>query len=104
MRLEGLLKLLIGVSFASALAAWWIKDLPPEPALLQGDALEEPLQARTRKAPFNTSVNGIDYRVEPRYSYELNGVVVSLHHTDTWWNYAHKQWGDYVNVMDLCVV
>jgi hypothetical protein len=29
---------------------------------------------------------------------------VSLHHSDTWWDYAHKEWGDHVNIMDLCVV
>ena len=65
--------------------------------------MDEPVQTRVRKPPFDTRVNGIDYRVQPRYSYEINAVVVSLHHSDTWWDYAHKAWGDHVNIMDLCL-
>lgn len=86
-----------------AIAGWWMKDVLPDPAKLQLDALEEPLQTRTRKPPIDTSVNGVDYRIQPRYAYEINAVVVSLHHSDTWWDYAHKEWGDHVNIMDLCL-
>lgn len=86
-----------------ALAGWWMKDVLPDPAKLQLDELEEPVQTRVRKPPIDTQMNGVDYRIQPRYAYELNAVVVSLHHSDTWWDYAHKAWGDHVNVMDLCV-
>jgi hypothetical protein len=24
--------------------------------------------------------------------------------TDTWWDYAHREWGDHINVVDFCVV
>ena len=95
--------LMIG-SFAAAAAAWWMKDLLPDPQHLQLDVLEEPVQTRVRKPLIDTRVNGVDYRIQPRYAYELNGIVVSLHHSDSWWDYAHQEWGDNVNVMDLCVV
>jgi hypothetical protein len=86
-----------------AVAAWWMKDVLPDPAKLQLGELDEPVQTRVRKPPIDTNVNGVDYRIQPRYSYELNAVVVSLHHSDSWWDYAHKAWGDHVNIMDLCV-
>ena len=86
-----------------AAAGWWMKDVLPDPAKLQLEELEEPVQKSVRKPPIDAQVNGVDYRIQPRYAYELNAVVVSLHHSDTWWDYAHKEWGDHVNVMDLCV-
>jgi hypothetical protein len=86
-----------------AIAGWWMKDALPDPAKLQLEELEEPVQKSVRKPPIDTQVNGVDYRIQPRYAYELNAVVVSLHHSDTWWDYAHKEWGDNVNIMDLCV-
>lgn len=80
-----------------------MKDVLPDPRKLQLDELEEPVQKRVRQPPIDTHVNGVDYRIEPRYAYEINAVVVSLHHSDTWWDYAHKAWGDHVNIMDLCL-
>ena len=88
---------------ALAAAGWWMKDELPDPAKLQVGELDEPVQTRVRKPPFDTRVNGVDYRIQPRYAYELNAVVVSLHHSDSWWDSAHKEWGDHVNIMDLCV-
>lgn len=96
-------RLLMMGGLAVAVAAWWAKDVLPEPKLLQVDLLEEPVQTRVRKPPMDTRVNGIDYRIQPRYAYDMNGIVVSMHHSDSWWDYAHKEWGDHVNVMDLCI-
>ena len=93
--------------FASLLAAavaWWMQDeLPPAAKILE-DVYSEPAQVRVSRKPMDTRVNGVDYRIQPRYSYELNGLVVSLHDSDAWWDYAHKAWGDHINLVDLCVV
>jgi len=102
-RAHGLVKVLFFGSLAAVAAAWWFKDQPPPPERLQVDALDPPVQKAVRKPPFEASVNGATYRIQPRYSYDLNAVVVSLHHSDSWWDQAHKEWGDYINVMDLCV-
>jgi hypothetical protein len=100
---HGLARLLMIGGLLAAAAGWWMKDALPDPGKLQQDLLEEPLQKQVRMKPFDTTVNGVDYRIQPRYRYELNAVVVSLHHSDAWWDLAHKEWGDHVNVMDLCV-
>ena len=85
-------------------AATFMRDLLPPPQVLHRELLEEPAQGRTDQRPFDTRVNGIDYRVQPRHSYDLHGLVVSLHDSEAWWDYAHREWSDYLNVADLCVV
>jgi len=91
-------------SLALALAGWWMKDVLPPPEKLSPALANEPLQKRVRDKAFDISVNGVTYSVQPRHSYDMHGLVVSLHHADAWWAYAHREWGDHVNIMDLCVV
>lgn len=91
-------------SVALAFVAFWQKDALPPASSLHQELLEEPVQAPVRRAALDTTVSGVQYRIQPRYSYELHGMVVSLHDADTWWDYAHREWGDQINVMDLCVV
>jgi hypothetical protein len=95
--------LLLGSLLVMALA-FWRKDVPPGPERLAEALLAEPEQRPARAAAKNTSVNGVAYRIQPRYSYDLSGLVVSLHHADSWWDYAHKEWNDHLNLVDLCVV
>jgi len=91
-------------SLAAIAVTWWMKDeLPPAARILE-NVYDEPKQARVGGKPADITVNGVNYRLHPRYAYELSGLVVSLHDSDTWWDYAHKAWSDYINVVDLCVV
>jgi hypothetical protein len=91
-------------SLLAAAAAWWMKDALPPAERMQEGLFEAPLQKRVQGKPIDASVNGVDYRIQPRYSYDLRGLVVSLHDSDSWWDYAHKAWSDHINVVDLCVV
>ena len=91
-------------SLLLAASSWWMKDALPPPETLDPVLLDEPKQVRVQRKAINTSVNGIDYSIQPRYSYDIRALVVSLHHSDTWWDYAHKSWNDHINLMDLCVV
>ncbi len=100
-RLSGLLAI---AGLASLILAWWQQESLPPAASLDGQLHFEPEQEETRRAPFTTRVGGIDYRVEPLYTYELRGLVVSRHDTSSWLAYLHKQWNDKLNVADLCVI
>jgi hypothetical protein len=91
-------------SLVAAAVAWWMKDELPPPERILEYVHEEPKQARAVGKPADITVNGVSYRLHPRYAYELSGLVVSLHDSDTWWDYAHKAWSDHINVVDLCVV
>lgn len=104
MWLHHLVRYAMIASLLLAAVAWWMKDSLPPAAGLSAELLEEPKQTKVNRKPVDTRVNGIDYRIQPRYTYELNALVVSLHHSDTWWDYAHKEWNDHINLMDLCVV
>lgn len=91
-------------SLILAVVGWWMKDSLPPPEKLSPEVHEEPRQKSVRKPPIDTNVKGIDYRIQPRFTYDISALVVSLHHSDTWWDYIHKQFSDNINLMDLCVV
>ena len=91
-------------SLVAAVVAWWMKDELPPPERILENVYDEPKQVRVGGKPADITVNNVNYRLHPRYAYELSGLVVSLHDSDTWWDYAHKAWSDHINVVDLCVV
>jgi hypothetical protein len=99
-----LVNLLVVASALLIAVAWWRSDALPPPEKLSSALQEEPEQKPTREKAFDTTVLGVQYRVEPRFSYDISGLVVSMHHADSWWDYAHKEWNDNVNISDLCVV
>lgn len=84
--------------------AWWRGAPLPERGLLFDELLEEPRQTPVRVQPFQVRAAGITYTVNPLFRYELDGLVVSRHNADTWWDFAHRDWKDALNVTDLCVV
>jgi hypothetical protein len=84
--------------------ALWRGDALPRPAELQPALLDEPVQVQVQKAAFKAVSGGVSYTVQPLYEYELSGLVVSKHDTDTWWDYIHREWNDRLNMVDLCVV
>jgi hypothetical protein len=76
----------------------------PAPAELRTELGNEPLQEATQAAPFQTTVGGITYTIKPMADYEIWGLVVSEHDSESWWDWIHKAWNDELNVVDLCVV
>ncbi len=76
----------------------------PQPAVLLHSLQQEPEQIRVREPPFSTTVGGVTYRIAPLYIYDLYGLVVSRHDSDTWTDYIHREWNDHLNVVDLCVI
>ncbi len=95
--------LLVG-GLALLAAAAWLRDSPPEPNALRSEVFDAPVQVQVRKEAFDTTVNGVTYKVQPLYTYDLYGVVVSRHSSDSWIDYLHRAWNDSLNVIDLCVI
>ena len=96
-------KLLAAASLALLLASCWKSESLPD-AALNPALLDEPLQTTVRQAAFQARIGAVDYTVQPLYRYELAGLVVSRHNSKVWWDYAHKEWKDELNAVDLCVV
>ncbi len=99
-----LVQLLLASSLVLLGVALWQKDDLPQYSFLQPELLQEPEQVPVKRAAFETTVNGVTYKIQPLYTYNLHGLVVSQHDSKTWWDYIHREWNDHLNVMDLCVV
>lgn len=95
--------LLAGGAALLALSLWRAEALPGG-LPLRPELLREPQQTLVTRPAFSTTVQGITYSVQPLYSYELYGLVVSRHDSRAWWDYIHDAWHDRLNVVDLCVV
>ena len=86
------------------LIAWYQKDQLPSHLPFLPELQSEPVQKKVALDPFLASVAGENYQVSPKFSYELWGLVVSVHHSDAWWDRMHKRASDYLNIKDICVV
>ncbi len=102
--IERLLKLIMVLSLAVAVLAWFKREALPAPAQLSTELLRDPVQEQVRATPKQTTVGGVQYTIKPLYRYELWGLVVSRHDAKSFWDIAHKEWNDHLNVADLCVV
>lgn len=95
---------MLAAGFGLLIAALWLRHDLPAPNRLLDDLRQEPEQVQVREAPFNTTVGGVTYTIKPLFSYELHGLVVSMHDSSTWWDYLHREWNDHLNVVDFCVI
>src|SRR5688572_8038824 len=93
---------LIGSALTLVLAFFNRNDLPGRidftPQLEQ-----EPRQRPIAQPPLTVPYAGVDYRVEPLFSYELYGLVVSFRQHDGE-DSMHKWSNDHLNMADVCVV
>jgi len=77
----------------------------PGPEDIYAQLFREPLQTRENiPPPFKVKKNKLTYIVTPLFNYELYGLVVSQHRSDSLLDISHRSWQDYLNIKDLCVV
>ncbi len=106
---DRLINRLLGWLVLGSLALWlwsgWHKDRLPPPSFYDLGRLVEPRQTPTLVEPFAIDSQGIRYQLVSYFDYELEGVVVSLHDSDVFWDIYHiRDWQDFINIRDLCVV
>jgi hypothetical protein len=78
--------------------------LPPQADIFP-PLYQEPLQnGENLPAAFQVTKKNILYQVTPQFHYELYGLVVSQHRSDSLLDISHRKWQDYLNIKDLCVV
>lgn len=78
---------------------------PSLPSPAKADPLvlrSQPYQREIDGQPFTRSLGDIVYTFTPRAEYEISGVVVSLHHSDSFTDITHEN--DPANTLDLCLV
>jgi hypothetical protein len=98
-RLGFLVCLLIGV-----LSLYFDDRLPAQGKIFR-QLYQEPVQNKeSLPAAFAVTKDGMRYVVTPLFHYELYGLVVSQHRSDSLLDISHRRWRDYLNIKDLCVV
>lgn len=95
--------IVISASFLWLLVSFWNRNDLPGNVEFRPEVLAEPQQEVTRARPFEALFNGVDYKVEPEYEYDLSGMVVSFRHHDGN-SRMHFRANDHLNMMDVCVV
>lgn len=91
------------VSFSVLLISFWNRNNLPTEIEAVAELADEPRQTVTRARSFDAVFNEVEYRVEPRYEYDLYGLVVSFRHHDGN-SRMHFLANDHLNMMDVCVV
>ncbi len=81
-----------------------MRDRLPSSELIGHELTREPTQVEVKERPFTVETGGMTYTVSPLYTYEITGLVVSQHQTDSLFDYYHDLWGDTFNVKDVCIV
>jgi hypothetical protein len=101
-RLAGVILIVSVVAFAASL---FMRNRLPDRSLILEPLLQSPVQSKEGvPEPFDVSRKGFTYTVTPLFGYELWGLVVSYHHAASFIDIAHKEWNDYLNVKDVCVI
>ncbi len=99
LRLGFLLSLLLWVM------ALWLDDRLPPPGAILPPLYAEPVQeAAGLPPPFAVTVKERRYVVRPLFRYEIAGLVVSRHRSDSFLDTSHRLWRDFLNIQDLCLV
>ena len=87
-----------------AVAFFKVRQFPDKKDVLK-QLYRNPVQIKTNKAPFKIRTGEITYTITPLYSYELYGMVVSYHHSASWWDCYHRlRWKDFINQKDIAVI
>lgn len=98
-----LLSIWIAALAIGVLANWGASRVPRQvPALPQLSS--DPKQSAVVENVRQFKISGHEYRIQPRFQYELYGLVVSYHDSNSFWDISHASWGDHLNSKDICVV
>jgi len=95
--------IVIATSFVWLVVSFWNRNELPRDIQYRSEVLEEPMQRSTAKAAFVANYEGVEYRVEPEFEYELYGMIVSYRHHDGK-SRMHAMANDHLNMLDVCVI
>lgn len=101
---HSLVRFMLVVSSIALCLGFWKRNELPSPSWLLPQLQPPPMQSKVALSPFEKTVGGISYRIQPLYAYELTGLVVSQHDTTSWQGSMHRRTNDNLNVRDVCVV
>ncbi|HKJ20398.1 MAG TPA: hypothetical protein VJ993_07040 [Woeseiaceae bacterium] len=95
--------IVIVISFLWLLVSFWNRNELPGAIDYVADIANEPRQTRTDRRSFEAVWDGVGYRIDPEYDYDLVGMIVSFRHHDEN-SRMHRLADDHLNMLDVCVV
>ena len=101
-RINSIFKLLFFAFLAANVVFLFYEPSLPAPSELLPEIKNEPMQKEVEEEDIELRAEGHNYTLDPKYSYELYGLVVSLYDSDSLIDITHKN--DPKNVRDLCVI
>jgi len=85
------------------LVSFWNRNELPGSIDYVAAVANEPSQTRTQRQAFDANWDEVSYKVEPKYDYDLVGMIVSFRHHDNN-SRMHRRADDHLNMLDVCVV
>ena len=94
--------IVIATSFVWLLVSFWNRNDLPRNIDYAAEVLNEPSQTATRNSSFDANYDGVEYKIEPEFEYDLYGMIVSYRHHDG--SRMHLLANDHLNMLDVCVI
>jgi hypothetical protein len=102
--IKSIIKTALVFSLVLFAAAFILKDNLPPKEEIRKELYREPVQSATDAGRFEKKMGDYSYTIDPKFGYELYGLVVSYHHSSVFWDMEHKEAQDYLNNKDIGVV
>jgi hypothetical protein len=103
--LRGLARFVLPAAAVALVASFVLRYRLPDTSRILEPLLQNPVQTEADvPEPFDVERRGITYTVTPLFSYEIWGLVVSYHHSASFIDISHRQWKDFINTKDICVL
>jgi hypothetical protein len=103
--LHRLARIALPLAALAFVVSFFMRNRLPDKGLILEPLLQDPVQSEEGvPEPFEVRRKDVDYTVTPLFSYELWGMIVSYHHSASFIDVSHKQWNDYLNTKDICVI
>ena len=103
--LRRLAKFLLPVAVVVLIVSFFLRNRLPDKSHILEPLLQDPIQTKEGVSePFEVVRKNVTYTVTPLFEYELWGMIVSYHHAASFIDVSHRQWNDYLNTKDVCVL
>ena len=103
--LRKLAKVILPAAALVFVVSFFMRNRLPDKSLVLEPLLQDPIQTEDGvPEPFEVTRKNVTYTVTPLFGYELWGMIVSYHHSASFVDISHKQWNDFLNTKDICVI
>lgn len=97
-----LIKIVLLISIILFFISYFQRGNLPERKEILEELYQDPKQTEIEASSFPIQEKEFTYKIVPKYSYELYGLIVSCHDSESWFDVFHEK--DPLNTKDICVV